>query len=293
MQHLPIEELIAQLDTYTGFTHFELMEQAAARQEEITPHLLNLLEQMLADPHAWTDPAEHNINCYLLILLGHFAETAAHQKILSLCRLPGELTDQLFGDFIGHSLPGVLLRTSGGDLSGVRQLMLDPDANEFVRWNAGTALCLAVFDELLDHDETVIFFSQLLKERNAAEADSSFWTGVLDSLLLLHPAAAMEEIRRGFADELFEKQYTYLEDVEEIVAAGADSRGERLKRDYQRCIPENFRDYMSWWDEPARREQTSAFPHERETNHAANKKRAKSRSKNKQAKKSRRKNRKK
>lgn len=40
----PIEELFEELDDYTGFTRYDLVDEAVARQEEITPHLLRILE---------------------------------------------------------------------------------------------------------------------------------------------------------------------------------------------------------------------------------------------------------
>ena len=53
MTSRPIEELIEELDDYTGFTKHELVDEAVARREEITPHLLTILERVLADPEAW------------------------------------------------------------------------------------------------------------------------------------------------------------------------------------------------------------------------------------------------
>ena len=45
----PIEKLIEELDEYTGFTKYDLVDEAVARQEEITSHLLSILEQISAD----------------------------------------------------------------------------------------------------------------------------------------------------------------------------------------------------------------------------------------------------
>jgi|GEM_PF-1010897 len=186
MNPRPIEELIGDLDSYTGFTKYVLMDEAVERREEIAPHLLAILERILADPGAWLDE-DHDITCHALILLAHFEETRAHRLVLDLCRLPEGLPDTLFGEFLGETMPAVLYKTSGGQQDGVRALILDGQADEFVRWNAATALTYAVAGGVLAHDEVVAFFAELLGKREAAEPDSIFWTGILDALFSLHP----------------------------------------------------------------------------------------------------------
>lgn len=290
MNSRPIEQVIEELDSCTGFIKSALMDEAVERREEITPHLLEILEQILADPQAWLDE-EHDITWYALILLAYFEEVRAHRLILDLCRLPGQLPDDLFREFLGETMPAVLYKTSGGQLDGVRALVLDQQADEFVRWNAGTALTYAVADGVLAHNEIVDFFAELLKQRDAAAADSIFWTGVLDALLSLHPGAALEQIRRGFADGLFEDDFASLDDIASIAAADPEERLGELRRELAWRAPENIHGYMSWWEEPGKRLlQAQSIGKGRDN---SKKKISKARKKNKQAKKSRRKNRKK
>jgi hypothetical protein len=285
----PIEELIEELDSYTGFTKYALMDEAVERREEIIPHLLVILERILADPQTWLDE-DHDITCYALILLAHFEETRAHRLALELCRLPEGLPDALFGEFLGETMPAVLYKTSGGQLEGVRALVLDRQADEFVRWNAGTSLTYAVADGVLAHDEEVAFFAELLRQREAAEPDSIFWTGVLDVLLSFHPGAAMDEIRKGFADGLFEEDFTSLDKIELRATVDPEVHLARLRQEFARCTPDNIHNYMRWWDEPGKRlVKTKAEGKGRDS---SSRKIESRRQKNKQAKKSRRKNRK-
>ncbi|MGE4343640.1 MAG: DUF1186 domain-containing protein [Geoalkalibacter sp.] len=286
----PIEELIEELDSYTGFTKYALMDESVERREEITPHLLAILERILADPQAWLDE-DHDITCYALILLAHFEETRAHRLALELCRLPEGLPDTLFGEFLGETMPAVLYKTSGGQLDGVRALILFRQADEFVRWNAAIALTYAVADGVLAHDEVVAFFAELLGRREAAEPDSIFWTGVLEALFSLHPGAAMNEIRQGFEDGLFEEDFTSLEEVESRAAADPEAHLAGLRQEFAWRTPENIHDYMRWWDEPGKR-MLKAQAKEKGRD-SSSKKISRERKKNKQAKKSRRKNRKK
>jgi len=81
----PIEELIEELDSYTGFTKYALMDEAVERREEIIPHLLAILERILAAPRAWLDE-DHDISCYALILLAHFegADTGSGTQVVKM-----------------------------------------------------------------------------------------------------------------------------------------------------------------------------------------------------------------
>jgi hypothetical protein len=51
----PIEELLADLDFWTGRTKIELVDEAIDRWGEIVPHLLVHLEKVIADPDGYLD----------------------------------------------------------------------------------------------------------------------------------------------------------------------------------------------------------------------------------------------
>ena len=282
----PIEDLLAELDTYTGFTKFDLVDEALARREEIVPHLLAILERIMADPEGWLD-GEHDIHSYALVLLTHFGEAAAHPLLLRLFSLPYELVDPLFGEMLGETLPAALFRTSGGSLEGIRELILDRQAPDICRWSACTALTYAVAAGELDRAEAVRFFAGLLQQEQA-EPESCTWEGIIDGLIELHPGEAMAEIEAAYAAGLVDETFADLDYIRSKADLDVAAVLAELQEEYRRRTPENVHDYMRWWDQPGLREALRAANTEgrKRQDHRQRK------NKKKQAKKSKRRNRK-
>jgi hypothetical protein len=120
-----------------------------------------------------------------------------------------------------------------------------------------------------------------------AEPGSSFWQGVVDTLIDLHPEDVLEEIRRAYAADLFDDTFADMDYIEDKAALDQDSVLAELRQEFERRTPENIHDYIRWWQEPGNREAR------RLANAETRERRQKSsrRKKNKQARKSRRKNR--
>jgi hypothetical protein len=281
----PIEALLEELDEYTGFTKYDLVDEAVARREEITPHLLAILERIKADPEQWYE-GEHDIACYAMILLAHFGETRAHRLIVDIFSIPEPLQDEMFGDFNCETLPALLIRTCGGSTDGIRELILNLNASAFCRWSACTALSYAVVAGYAERDEVVSFLVELLRNEQMLE-DYHFVTGVVDTLIDLHPAEVMDDIRRIYADGIVDETFADLDYIERKAMAERDDVLASLRDEYEVRASADIHRYMSWWDEPGKREAKRLA-------NAANKERKQKtsrRKKNKQAKKSRRRNR--
>src|SRR5262249_57512706 len=97
----------------TAFSHKdnkfprEALEQAAAQKDEITPHLLKILERVANDPDEilYRDDSSYH---YALFLLAQFRETRAYPLVVRIASLPPEMVDALLGDTITEGLPKIL-----------------------------------------------------------------------------------------------------------------------------------------------------------------------------------------
>ena len=281
----PIEELLEDLDEDTGFTKHDLVDEAVARREEIAPHLLATLERIKADPEAWLDE-EHDIHSYALVFLAHFGETRAHRLIVDIFSLPEPLPDELFGDAIGEVLPAALIKTCGGSMEGIGELILNRQASDYCRWSACSALSYATVPGIFNRDEVVEFLSGLL-DKDQAEEGSCFWTGVVATLVELHPGSTLEQIRTAYERGLVGDDFAPFAHIEERASLSMEESVADLRREYERFVPEDIHDYIRWWDEPGKRiAKTEANAASRERQQKSSR-----RKKNKMAKKSRRKNR--
>jgi hypothetical protein len=233
-----VEEILADLDFWTGRSKIHLVQEAGESREAISPHLLAHLEEVLADPEGYLNE-DHDLLPYALVLLAYFREERAHPLMLSFFSLADDLTFDLVGDMRTTALPAFLLRTCGGSLVGIKTLVLNRAADDYVRWAAMETLCLAVISGLADREEIILFLSGLMTG-DEAERGSHFWSGVVYSLCDLYPADVMEVVRKGYVDGLILPRVIRLEDFEKTLADGLEETLNGLKRDLEWRIPDEI-----------------------------------------------------
>ena len=239
----PIEELLADLDFWTGRTKIELVDEAIERWGEIVPRLLAHLELVIADPAGYLDE-DHDLLPYALLLLAHFREQRAHPLMLSLFSLSGDVLHELLGDIKTTVLPAFLLRTSGGSLDGVKALVLNRRADQFVRWAAMETLCLAVAAGMADRTEIMEFLKGLLTGEEDVP-DSYFWAGVANSLCDLYPDEVMDVILKAYRDGLIIPGAITLEDFERTLTLGLEDSLDNVRRELAWRVPDNMEELLA------------------------------------------------
>lgn len=238
MEQRTIEELLADLDFWTGRTKIELVDEAIERWGAIVPHLLAHLEAVIADPEGYLDE-DHDLLPYALLLLTHFREERAHPLMLSLFSLSGDILHDLLGDIKTTVLPAFLLRTSGGSLDSIKALVCDRNADQFVRWAGMEALCLAVVAGMADSEETIGFLAGLLTGEEDVPG-SYFWAGVANSLCDLYPDQVMDKVRHAYADGLIIPGAITLEDFERTLDLGLEHSLANVQRELAWRVPDDI-----------------------------------------------------
>lgn len=77
-----ISNILATFETFDGTYKRAEVDAALALQDEITPHLIGILEQVLAEPVVYAQRPDYFGHVYALQLLGHFKEPRAHAVML-------------------------------------------------------------------------------------------------------------------------------------------------------------------------------------------------------------------
>jgi len=239
----PIDELIADLDFWTGRTKIELVDEAIERWGEIMPHLLAHLEMVIVDPAGYLDE-DHDLLPYALLLLAHFREQRAHPLMLSLFSLSGDALHELLGDIKTTVLPAFLLRTGGGSLDGVKTLVINRSADQFLRWAAMETLCLAVAAGMADRTEIMEFLKGLLTGEEDVP-DSYFWAGIANSLCDLYPDEVMDVVRKAYEDGLIFPGAITLDDFERTLALGLEDSIANLRRELAWRVPDNIEQLLA------------------------------------------------
>jgi hypothetical protein len=246
---MPSEEISAILQAFERFDgdyKWEAVDAAIAHREEISPHLIECLEKVAAEPSVYLDDEYYYLDVYAFMLLGHFQDPRAHQAIVDLFSLPDDIPDKLFGDLITEYLAMVLFRTCGGDFVLIKSLMLNRRANAWVRGQAALALVYAVAAGQLSREEVLTFFSALFTG-DEAEPLSPFWGAITDCILDLQPQKLMPLIRDAEARGLLDGSILVKEDFDDALRKSVDQSLAEVRLRMEQPPWNDLHSIMSGW----------------------------------------------
>jgi hypothetical protein len=212
-------DIMAELSGAEGDFPREAMEAAIAQSEEITPHLLDYLREVIDDPDS--DYAEAMGPIMAIYLLSQFRETRAYPLLVEMASLPSDRVEILFGDFTTEGLGRALASVCGGEIGGIQQLIENEEADEWVRVAGINAL-----ESLLGHGfispEALQAYYQTLYNR-LERSESVVWGELTHSTATLHFSDLRPEISRAFADDLIDPLFIDEEGINEIFDKDAEA----------------------------------------------------------------------
>lgn len=133
----------------------------------------------------------------IIMILAYLRDRSAHGLITQILRKEELMIDRFFGDLLAEFVPMALFKTSGGDFTEVKELLLDRNAYDFSRATASTVLLYGVVHGMIDRDE-LIKFGESLFTGEEAEPGSYFWTDIIHMLIDLDPSVEMLEKCRDY-----------------------------------------------------------------------------------------------
>lgn len=241
-----ITEILESFKIFDGNYKREQVDAAIELREEITPHLIEILENVLANHDAYIENDELYDHIYSLMLLGHFRESKAHDVIIDLFSLPDEIPHEIFGDLTTSDLPILILRTCGGSLERIKSMAVNKNVDDYCRISVLHAMAYAVVEGIASREEVISFFGTLFSGIETAE-NSDFW-GLLANLVCnLYPEELMDTIKKAYDDDLIVQEMIGFEEFNTALKNGKEWCLERLRRDLERQSLDDIHDSMSWW----------------------------------------------
>ncbi len=241
-----ISAILQALERFSGEYEWEAVDAAIAHREEITPHLIDSLKQVAADPSVYLEDEDYYLHIYAFMLLGHFQETRAHRAIVEVFSLPDDTIDELFGDLTTEYLAMGLFRTCGGDFELIKSLILNQQALAYARGEAARALVYAVAAGRMPRDEVLAFFSTLFTG-NEAEPLSPFWGAIADNILDLYPQELMPVIEDAEARGLLDGSYLVQEDFDRALGSSVRKSLDYVRQEMERRPWNDLHSLMSGW----------------------------------------------
>ena len=259
---MTIDEILKSFEDNDGTYKRQEIDAAIALQSEITPHLIQVLKDVLADPEKYADEENNYFgHIYAFMLLGYFKESKAHDAIIDIFSLPRDLPYGLFGDCVTSDLPFVLVNTCGGNLNRIKELVLNQDADEFCRTSAITAIKYAVLEGMIDREEVLSFYGGLFTGEEAP-LTSCFYDNIGHCIRDLYPGDLMFVIKKAYEDGMIHSDFIRYEAFEKALKEGKNSCLIRLREHYEKVMLNDIHARMSWWSCFERDEEIQASSNE-------------------------------
>ncbi|MBM9536312.1 DUF1186 domain-containing protein [Desulfobulbus alkaliphilus] len=283
---MEINDILQAFEIYDKEYKRDAIDAAIARREEITPDLIGILDNVLKNPEHYADrDCNYFAHIYAFILLGYFKESGAHDVIVDLASLSGDLPSLLLGDSITGDLPIVLLRTCGGRIDRIKELILNKDAYEYCRGSALQALSYAVVEGYATREEVLSFYQELFTG-DEATASSCFHDTLAVCIYDLYPEELMEAIGKAYEEGLIHPGYVRYEEFTEVLKTDKANHLEKFRIRVERNHINDIHQHMSWW--ACFQQPEKSQPHFSSTNTSKNKAKKSRKKQTKQSKKANR-----
>jgi hypothetical protein len=170
---------------------------------------------------------ENMISTYAMYLLALFRETRAYPLLVRIFARPGEFAFDLASDVVPQDLGRILASVSGGDVSGMTELIENGQANEYVRTAAMDGMVSLVTSGQRTRYEVMTYFLQLFQKLERTPGGP--WDGLANVCADLWPQEAIEELRRAYEDGLVDRVSIDWPDVEDALARGKQGAMQRAR----------------------------------------------------------------
>ena len=226
---MTIEEILNDFRSAVGRFPGTALYSAIAQREEITPELLRILEAAAQDPCAVSKGPDSFLPTFATYLLAQFRDKRAFPLIVKMVTGPGDSAYEVLGESVTLDLGRLLASVYDGNLAALKQVIEDPQMNEYVRTGMLHALLHLVRSHQMAREELVDYLRYLL--RPDAERDVSyFWDGIVGIAVELPAPELLEPVSTLFQDpRICLETYMDVEDVKAEMALTEQTKSSTRK----------------------------------------------------------------
>lgn len=154
------------------------------------------------------------IHIFATYLLTQFKVKEFYDIIMAIAKLPNDIAFRLYEDALTEDLARILITLYDGQLEGIHNLIEDWEVSYYVRLQGIVALELLYLQGHLERKEVVDYLRELLVTMGK-RGDFPMISGIVMTLVDLHPRDSMEEIFWAFEHDMVETLLVSIEDVQE------------------------------------------------------------------------------
>lgn len=173
----------------------EALQAAGADRASAVPIFLDAIEQFLAPGGK---PIPPDALFFVFHLLGEWREKSAYRPLARLLRCPRNQIEAVFGGAITETTHRVMAAVFDGDPDPLYQIILDAEADEFIRSRMCEALAMAACDNELLRVDAARFLRACYSDIKP-HAECFVWNGWQSAIALLGLAELKPLVERAFA----------------------------------------------------------------------------------------------
>lgn len=171
------------------------IESALNRQAEITPILLNFLDEIIDNYESIDDLYFGHLHA--LYLLAKFREKEAYSRAIKIMSLPDEWPENILGDTITEHLHNIVASLYSGDLASIHAIIENPKLNTWSRNAAIKTLLVFVKENILERDEVISYFRTLFNHPSFGN-DMDAMTHLVNACCDWYPDDLQDQITAAF-----------------------------------------------------------------------------------------------
>lgn len=174
------------LDKFTFYEDLpkEALRAASARRAEMTPLFLDEIEKYLAASSEERDDSTPLF--FIFFLLGEWREKTAYRSLARLLRISSDDIHALIGDGVTEAAHRVMAAVFDGDPEPLFDIILDSQADEFVRSRMCEVLAMLVVAGELSKERVASFLAEAFGKLPKDEEEECFvWSGWMDAIAAL------------------------------------------------------------------------------------------------------------
>ena len=162
---------------------------------------------------------------FIFHLLGEWREKAAYRPLARLLRLTRPEVDRIFGEGITTTSHRVMAAVFDGDPEPLYDIILDPNAEEFIRAGMCEALAMVTLRGELDRAVAARFLRDAFIEIRP-QAECYVWVGWQSAIAMLGMSDLKLLVKEAFSRGFIDRHVLGFDHFEEDLRRGIDRPGE-------------------------------------------------------------------
>lgn len=241
---MEVTEIVRQLEE-SELLPKNALKAAIEQREEVTPVFLKILENSAAG--LGVAKGVRGSLLLLLHLLAEFGEEKAFPLLINFLRSdPNELEEEL-GDAITETLPRVLISLFDGDIEILKNLILDPEVDQFVRCAGIEALAYLTRIGKIDRQDTENFLWDC-QQKFPKDEDDYVWVGWESAIALLGLESLAPAVKEAFLTGLIPRYHMSFHDFESDMWFTLENPESMAQFEREQLRPfNNTVEEFSWW----------------------------------------------